>query len=512
MLQSLPILEPAAGATCAGAAGPLPVGDPGDPTAQRGTLALVSLGCPKNLVDSERMLGLLRDDGWRLVAEPRGADLVIVNTCAFLEASRQESYGVIDEMLDLKRTGATRGVIVAGCLAERQKDALFAERPGIDAVIGVFSRDEVARVAERLWGGLGEQRGLFRPAPTHAAGDYAAANTAGGLADPGLFLPNAPRAMEDRGRLRVTPRHVAYLKISEGCDRTCTFCSIPRMRGRHVTKPIGEVVREARELAADGVRELVLVAQDTTFYGSDLYGEPRLVELLEALERVEGIDWIRLMYLYPIHFTDRLIERIAASERILPYLDLPLQHASDPVLKRMQRRVNRAATEDLLGKLRGAIPGLALRTTFITGFPGETPDQFAELVAFVRQWRFERLGVFAYSFEPDTPAARLDGQVPAEERLARRDELMAVQQPIAHDHARRQVGRVLEVIIDGPSGERDDVWIGRSTADAPDIDCSVFVTAPGSGPARPLSGRIIPVEIVAAAGYDLAGVADFGAA
>jgi ribosomal protein S12 methylthiotransferase len=453
---------------------------PVDRATCRGTFSMVSLGCPKNLVDSERMLGLLRQDGWQLVGEPRGSDLVVVNTCAFIDASRQESYAAINEMLDLKRSGGTRGVIVAGCLAERQKESLLTELPGVDAVIGVFSRDEIARAAERLIGGLGDQRSLFRPAPA--------------------------RALDDSGRMRVTPRHMAYLKISEGCDRTCTFCAIPRMRGKHATKPIEEVVREARELAADGVKELVIVAQDTTYYGMDLYGEPRLVELLEELERIDGIEWIRLMYLYPIHFTDRLVEKIATSSKILPYLDLPLQHASDPVLKRMQRRVNRAATEALLAKLRERIPDLVLRTTFITGFPGETREQFAEMVEFVRRWRFERLGVFTYSLESDTPAARLDGHLPEEEKEARRGELMRVQQGIAHDHARRQVGRILDVIIDRQSDEREDVWIGRSRSDAPDIDCLVYVTAPGSSATKPLTGRIIPVEIVAAAGYDLAGV------
>jgi len=476
-MVNLPIVEPGSCAVTGPAAAAGPAGAPGP---AKGTYALVSLGCPKNLVDSERMLGLLRDDGWRLVAEPRGADLVVINTCAFLEASRQESYGVIREMVDLKRGGGTRGVVVAGCLAERQKEALLDEVPGVDAVIGVFSRDDIARAADRLIGRLGEQQSVFRPAPA--------------------------RALDDSRRLRVTPRHVAYLKISEGCDRTCTFCSIPRMRGKHATKPIEEVVREAEELAADGVRELVLVAQDTTYYGIDLYGEPRLVELLAALERVPGIEWIRLMYLYPIHFSDRLIDAIAASPRIVPYLDLPLQHASDAVLKRMQRRVHRAATEELLGKLRARIDGLVLRTTFITGFPGETREQFAELMAFVERWRFERLGVFTYSFEPDTPSARLDGHLPEEEKAARRDELMQLQQGIAHEHAQRQVGRTLDVIIDRHSGARDDVWIGRSEGDAPDIDCAVYVTAPGTSPRKPLSGRILPVEIVAAAGYDLAGV------
>jgi ribosomal protein S12 methylthiotransferase len=480
-MHRLPIVDPAAPAACDAAATPmLSAVQPVDPARRRGTFAMVSLGCPKNLVDSERMLGLLREDGWQLVPEPQGSDLVVVNTCAFIDASRQESYGAVNEMLELKKAGGTRGVIVAGCLAERQKEKLFEELPGIDSVIGVFSRDEIARTAERLIGGLGEQRGLFRPAPA--------------------------TALEDRGRMRVTPRHMAYLKISEGCDRTCTFCAIPKMRGKHATKPIEEVVREARELAADGVRELVVVAQDTTYYGMDLYGEPRLVELLEQLEQVDGIEWIRLMYLYPMYFTDRLIDTIAGSRRIVPYLDMPLQHANDAVLRRMQRRVARAPTEALLEKLRDRIPGLVLRTTFITGFPGETREQFEDLLGFVRQWRFERAGVFTYSLEPDTPAARLDGHMPEEEKSARRDELMLVQQGIAHDHARRQVGHTLDVIIDRQSDEREDVWIGRSTGDAPDIDCLVYVTAAGSAARRSLVGTILSVEIVASSGYDLAGV------
>ena len=478
-MHRLPIVD-AAGEACGAGAAVMPAVQPVDPATCRGTFAMVSLGCPKNLVDSERMLGLLREDGWQLVGEPAGSDLVVVNTCAFIDASRAESYAAINEMLDLKKAGATRGVIVAGCLAERQKESLLDELPGVDAVIGVLSRDEIAKAAERLIGGLGEQRSVFRPAPA--------------------------RALDDSGRMRVTPRHMAYLKISEGCDRTCTFCAIPKMRGKHATKPLEEVVREARELAADGVKELVIVAQDTTYYGMDLYGEPRLVELLDALEAVDGIEWIRLMYLYPIHFTDRLIEKIATSRKIIPYLDMPLQHASDPVLKRMQRRVNRAATEELLEKLRARIPDLVLRTTFITGFPGETREQFAEMVEFVRRWRFERVGVFTYSLEPDTPAARLDGHLPEEEKAARRDELMLTQQAIAHDHARRQVGRILDVIVDRQSAEREDVWIGRTKCDAPDIDCVVYVTAPGTSAAQPLTGRIIPVEIVASAGYDLAGV------
>jgi ribosomal protein S12 methylthiotransferase len=478
-MTTLPIVD-AAGGSCAAGTSVMPAARPIDPATCRGTFSMVSLGCPKNLVDSERMLGLLRDDGWQLVGEPTGSDLVIVNTCAFIDASRQESYAAVNEMLDLKKAGGTRGVIVAGCLAERQKEKLLDELPGVDAVIGVFSRDEVARTAERLIGRLGEQRSIFRPAPA--------------------------RALDDSGRMRVTPRHMAYLKISEGCDRTCTFCAIPKMRGKHATKPIEEVVREARELAADGVKELVIVAQDTTYYGMDLYGEPRLVELLAELERVEGLEWIRLMYLYPMYFTDRLVDAIAASPKIVPYLDMPLQHASDPVLKRMQRRVAKGPTEELLAKLRERIPGLVLRTTLITGFPGETEEQFTELVDFVRRWRFERLGVFTYSLEPDTPAAKLDGHLPDDVKQRRRDAVMREQQAIAHAHARGQVGRIVDTIIDRQSDEREDVWIGRTAADAPDIDCAVYVTAPGTSAARPLTGRIIPVEIVASSGYDLAGV------
>ncbi len=328
----------------------------------KGSYAFVSLGCPKNLVDSERMLGLLQLDGYRLVHEPQGADFVVVNTCGFIERARDESYATIREMLALKGQGKTRGVIVSGCLAEREKEALLETHPDIDHLVGVFGREEVTKVADRLVGGLDEQRTVFQPAPS--------------------------TPLSDRARLRITPRHFAFLKISEGCDRLCTFCAIPKMRGKHATKPIEEVIAEAEELAADGVRELVIVAQDTTYYGLDLYGQTRLVELLEQLEKVRGIEWIRLMYLYPMYFGDDLIARIAQSKKIVPYLDLPLQHINDTMLKRMQRRVSRAATEELLGKLRSQIPGLVLRTTFITGFPGETEEQFEELVQFKRGTAF----------------------------------------------------------------------------------------------------------------------------
>ncbi|MEX0676788.1 MAG: 30S ribosomal protein S12 methylthiotransferase RimO [Pirellulales bacterium] len=444
--------------------------------AAKGTYAFVSLGCPKNLVDSERMLGLLQLDGYRLVAEPAGADFVVVNTCGFIERAREESYASIHEMLELKRKGDIRGVIVSGCLAEREKEKLLETLPEIDYLVGVFGREQVTKVADRLIGGLDEQRLVFQPAPS--------------------------RPLVDRGRLRITPRHFAFLKISEGCDRLCTFCAIPKMRGKHATKPIEEVVAEARELAADGVRELVIVAQDTTYYGMDLYGRPRLVELLDELERVEGIEWIRLMYLYPMYFGDALVDKIAGGGKIIPYLDLPLQHINDTVLRRMQRRVNRRATEELLAKLRGRIEGLVLRTTLIAGFPGETEEQFEELVEFVRHQRFERLGVFSYSLEPDTPAARLGGQLSEELKLARRERLMAEQQQIALAWNARQIGRRMDVLIDVVVPGEKNAWIGRSAADAPDVDGVVYVSGKKLRP-----GQMLECEIVATSDYDLVGVA-----
>ena len=447
---------------------------------KKGKYAFVSLGCPKNLVDSERMLGMLQLDGYELVDDPKGADFAVVNTCGFIEQARQESFAVIDEMLALKSRGDLRGVIVSGCLAERQQEALLVERPEIDYLVGVFAREEVTKVADRLIGGLDEQRALFQPAPTHP-------------------LP-------DTSRLRITPKHFAFLKISEGCDRLCTFCAIPKMRGKHATKPLEEVIAEAKELAADGVRELVIVAQDTTYYGLDLYGETRLADLLRELDQVEGLDWIRLMYFYPMYVSDELIDVLATSKRIVPYIDMPLQHANDQMLKRMQRRVNRHDTEELLTKLRERIPNLVMRTTFITGFPGETEEQFEEMVDFVREQKFERLGVFTYSFEPDTPAAKLPDQISEEVKESRRERLMAVQQEIAFAWNDAQIGRQLDVIIDSAvpgetSPAQGTAWIGRSYADAPDVDGVVYVTGEGLS-----TGRIVRCEIVGRRDYDLIGV------
>lgn len=442
--------------------------------ASKGSYAFVSLGCAKNLVDSERMLGLLQIDGYELVDDPDGADFVVVNTCGFIEQARTESFGAIDEMLELKRQGRTRGVIVSGCLAERQKEDLLASRPEIDALVGVFGREQITKVADRFVGHLDEQRLVFAPAPI--------------------------RALSDANRLRITPRHFAYLKISEGCDRLCTFCAIPKMRGKHATKPIEQVIAEAEELVRDGVRELIIVAQDTTYYGMDLYGEPRLADLLRQLDQIEGIDWLRLMYFYPMYITDDLVDVMAGSQRILPYVDMPLQHINDAMLRRMSRRVTRRETESLLEKLRSRIPNLTVRTTFITGFPGETDAEFTELCEFVGQQRFDRLGVFTYSFEPDTPAARLPDHVPEDVKTARREELMAIQNPIAVANNEAKMGRRLDVILDGPVPNEKNVWIGRSHGDAPEVDGLVFVTG---GEQKLHAGDIVSCEVVGVQDYDL---------
>lgn len=445
------------------------------PDGTRGKYAFISLGCPKNLVDSERMLGLLQRSGYALVTAPEESDFVVINTCGFIDNARRESLEAIDQMLELKRQGQIRGVIVSGCLAEREREQLLELRPDIDSLVGVFGREEISTMADRLIDGLSEQRSVFRPAPI--------------------------RALDDSNRLRITPQHFAFLKISEGCDRLCTFCAIPKMRGKHASKPHEQVISEARQLAESGVRELIVVAQDTTYYGRDIYGESRLTELLQELQEVDGLEWIRLMYFYPMYIDDRLINTIADSEKILPYIDIPLQHFSARMLKRMARRVTPTSTRELVSKLRQRIDQLVLRTTFITGFPGETDEDFQELVEFVQESRFERLGVFTYSLESDTSAAKLDDHVPEAIKQARRSQLMEVQQTLAFQWCDDRVGDALEVIIDKPIDTEANVWLGRSYADAPDVDAVVYVTG---HPRRPLSaGNIVPVEVVGRKDYDL---------
>jgi ribosomal protein S12 methylthiotransferase len=449
-----------------------PAATPAD--AAKGSYAFISLGCPKNTVDSERMLGKLAQDGYAFQSSADGADVVVVNTCGFIEPARQESLAVIREMLELKKAGKVGAVVVAGCMAERQRDVLLENVPEVDQIVGVFGREEITAVVDRALAHQTEQRSLFRPAPV--------------------------RALEDTARMRITPRHFAYLKISEGCDRLCTYCAIPKMRGKHVTKPIEEVIREANELAADGVRELIVVAQDTTYYGMDLYGRTRLADLFKQLDKVDGVEWVRVLYAYPEHFGDDVIDAMASSNKIIPYLDMPLQHINDRVLKRMIRRVDRKATENLLGRLRSAMPELAMRTTFIVGFPGETEAEYEELKAFVAGQKFERVGVFPYSLEPGTPAEKLDGHIPEEVKAARVAGIMEVQQGVAFGWAAAQIGKDHPVVIDGPDPEFPSHFRGRTYADAPEIDCEVRVKGKNLRP-----GDFVKVKVTAADGYDLAG-------
>jgi ribosomal protein S12 methylthiotransferase len=479
------------------------------PTAIKGTYAFVSLGCAKALVDSETMLGKLAAGGYVLQPSPEGADVVVVNTCGFIEPARQESLGVIREMLDLKRQGKVKAVIVAGCLAERKKEALLEEMPEVDHLVGVFGRDDIARVVDQVRQrdhgtqrqGAQETNGHVSLSPGLPISLSPRVKTAAAVNEQRtLFRPAPVKALNDQARLRITPRHFAYLKISEGCDRLCTFCAIPGMRGKHVTKPIEQVAAEARELASDGVRELILVAQDTTYYGRDLYGEVRLTELLRELDRVDGFDWIRILYVYPMYLTDELLATIAGAKRIIPYLDMPLQHINDVMLRRMARQVTRSETEALLTRLRSAIPNLVMRTTFIVGFPGETDAQFRELCEFARAARFERAGVFTYSLEPDTPAERMKGHLPEAEKTERRNRLMEVQQEVAFTWSQDQVGRELDVLIDRPDAEVPGWFLGRSYADAPDIDGVVRIKGKNL-----CAGDLVRTKISAADGYDLVG-------
>lgn len=431
------------------------------------------------------MAGLLEREGYRLVPDPEDADLAVVNTCGFIDYARDESYQAIEEMLRLKQCGRPRWVVVAGCLAERDRETLFERFPGLDQVIGVFARDEIAEAVRQLK----ERADGAQKEPTT-------------FSTPTVRIkPPAIPPLSDAGRRRITLPHVTYLKIAEGCNRSCGFCSIPRLRGPYSSKPIEQVAAEAEELVADGARELVLVAQDTTFYGLDQGGRPQLAELLRRLDGIDGLTWIRLMYLYPMHVTDELIETIAGSRRILPYLDIPLQHINDEVLRRMRRRVGRDDTEKLIDRLRERIDSLVLRTTMMTGFPGETEEQFEELVEFVRRRRFERLGVFDFRDEPGTPSADLDGLLPEEVKIARRDRLMRVQQEITFEWNASWVGKRLPAMVDRRVPGQDDAYIARGYADAPEVDGLIYITGEGLKP-----GNIVECEVVAADGYDLIAV------
>jgi ribosomal protein S12 methylthiotransferase len=449
------------------------------------SVAFVSLGCPKNLVDSERMLGLLAQDGLAITPDHAEADAIVINTCGFLEASKEESMREIHEALELKKTGACRRVIVAGCLVQRHKTKLLAEAPGIDRLVGVFEREHIVEAV----------RGKQNPRQGHGhfLGKYHDLTREFGKAH-----GSAVGFEDDRARLRLTPRHYAYLRMSEGCNQGCTFCTIPSIRGPMRSKPVEQILAEARELAADGAVELNLIGQDTTSYGTDIGYEPGLAGLLRTLDReLKDVHWLRLMYAYPSCFTDEMIRAIGDCGRVVKYIDMPLQHINDEMLKKMRRRVTRRQTEQLLEKLRKWVPGIAIRTTFIAGAPGETEAQHQELVEFVRSFGFDMMGVFPYSREPGTPMGRMEEQVPEAEKQRRVEELMLAQQEVAFGTAQAMVGKRVEVLIDARHGE---AWVGRTPSQAPEIDSVVHVH---SGGAELHPGQVVEVKVVDYQAYDL---------
>jgi len=448
-------------------------------------IGLVSLGCPKNLVDSEVMLGLAQQAGHELTQDAAGADVLVVNTCAFIDSAKQESIDTILEMAQHKKNGACRRLIVTGCMAERYRDELKHEIPEIDAVLGT---GQVAEIVGAIAGGAAPLRFL-------RSGESLIANPESHRARPTyLYDASTPRVF-------ATPRHYAYVKIAEGCDYKCAFCIIPTLRGAYRSRPEESVVREARALAARGVKELLLVSQDTTFYGIDRHERGALARLLRQLNAVEGVEWIRLLYLYPTTIDEDTLAAMADCGKVCKYIDLPLQHASDPVLKRMKRPGTRQTYDRLLARIRDRVPGVALRTTFIVGFPGETDADVEALRAFIGDHAFDHVGVFTYSHEEGTSAYHLDDDVPAGVKGARRSRVMGLQKRLIQKRQRARVGERARVVVDGPSADHDLVLKARLSTQAPEIDASVYLTECDPSSFRP--GDFAEVEIVGARDYDL---------
>ena len=445
-------------------------------------LGLISLGCPKNLVDSEVMLGIIEKYHIEITNDPEAAEIIIVNTCGFIESAKQESIDTILSMAAYKTEGCCRYLIVTGCLAQRYAQELFQDMPEVDAIVGTNVYKDIAQVIERVMQG---QRVLHL-----SETDFEKINLEG-MQDKERNLPD-PRKL-------TTPSYMAYLKIAEGCDNFCSFCAIPLIRGRYTSKPYEQIMAEARELVERGVKELIVIAQDTTRYGQDLYGKLRLAELLHDLNGLPGLKWIRVLYSYPNTFTDELIEAYATLPKVCHYVDLPLQHASDRLLHAMRRRDKLSETKKLLKKLRERIPDIVIRTTFIVGFPGETEEDFAILKEFVTEQKFENAGVFQYSQEENTVAATLPEQIPEETKQERYDELMAIQAGISEDVHRSMEDRELEVVVEGYESEEDNLVAARSYREAPDIDGSIFVeNAPGLNP-----GDFIRVRIEQGFAYEV---------
>ena len=441
-------------------------------------ILFVSLGCDKNLVDTEVMLGMLASRGYQMVEDESEADIIVINTCCFIGDAKEESVNTILEMARYKEEGKCRALIVAGCLAQRYKQEIIDEIPEVDAILGTTSYEEIGNVLTRLFGEEKEKK------EEHISCFH--------------DLKELPETAKKR--VMTTGGHYAFLKIAEGCDKRCSYCIIPYLRGPYRSVPMEQLLAEARELAENGVRELILVAQETTLYGKDLYGEKTLPKLLHELAQIPGIYWIRIQYCYPEEITDELIQAIKTEEKVCHYLDIPIQHASDRILKRMGRRTHKAELKERIGALRREIPDIALRTTFICGFPGETEEDHEELMEFVDEMEFERVGVFTYSAEEDTPAYSYPDQIPEEVKEERRADVMELQQEIAFEHCENMVGKVLDVMIEGKVAD-EPAYVGRTYMDAPNVDGLIFVNADE----MLMSGDFVRVKVTGANEYDLIG-------
>ena len=442
-------------------------------------LFCVSLGCDKNLVDTEKMLGVAGGLGVSFTDDETEADAILINTCCFIGDAKEESVNTILDMARYKEEGKCRALIVAGCLAQRYKQEIIDEIPEVDAILGTTSYEEIGNVLTRLFEENGEEKKAEHISCFHD-------------------LKELPTQAEKR--VMTTGGHYAFLKIAEGCDKRCTYCIIPYLRGPYRSVPMEQLLAEARELADNGVRELILVAQETTLYGKDLYGEKSLPKLLHELAQIPGIYWIRIQYCYPEEITDELIQTIKSEEKVCHYLDIPIQHASDRILRRMGRRTHKAELKERISTLRREIPDIALRTTFICGFPGETQEDHDILMKFVNEMEFERVGVFTYSAEEDTPAYSYPDQIPEKVKEERRADVMELQQEIAFEHCENMVGKVLDVMIEGKVAD-EPAYVGRTYMDAPNVDGLIFVNADE----MLMSGDFVRVKVTGANEYDLIG-------
>lgn len=435
-------------------------------------ILFISLGCDKNLVDSEVMLGMLTSKGYEITDDENEADVVVVNTCCFIGDAKEESIHNILEMAELRKAGDIKALIVTGCLAQRYKEEVQTEIPEVDAIIGTTAIDAIVETLEDVLAGQGHNH----------------------IED----INRTP--VYDKSRIVTTGGHYAYLKIAEGCDKRCSYCIIPKVRGNYRSIPMESLLAEARKLVEFGAKELILVAQETTLYGKDLYGEKSLPRLLHELCKIDGLYWIRILYCYPEEITDELIETIRTEEKVCHYLDIPIQHASDNILKRMGRRTNQAELRNMIARLRERIPDICLRTTLITGFPGETQEDHEELMAFVDEMEFDRLGVFTYSAEEDTPAAEFEDQIEEEIKKDRQAEIMELQQEIAFEKAENAVGRTVLAMIEGRLSN-ENAYAARTYMDAPNVDGLVFVQT-----SRELmTGDFVKVKITGSYEYDLIG-------